>query len=94
MGGLGFPYPLIVVWTITAVELIAGTSLIFGRFVVAACAALAAIAFGGIVLIHANIGWFVGEHGTGGSEYSVCLLLSLLVLASAAQGQTATAKEA
>ena len=46
-------------------------------------AALGSIALGGIIIIHAKLGWFVGEHGTGGSEYSVCLLLCLLVIASA-----------
>jgi putative oxidoreductase len=37
----------------------------------------------GIALIHRHLGWFVGEHGTGGSEYSVSLLLALLVIAAA-----------
>lgn len=83
MANLGFPQPVLVVWLITAVELTAGTLLILGRQVVASCAALGGISFGGIVLIHAANGWFVGEHGTGGSEYSVCLLLCLLVLAAA-----------
>ena len=41
------------------------------------------ILLSGIVLIHRHLGWFVGEHGTGGSEYSVALLLALLVIASA-----------
>jgi putative oxidoreductase len=49
---------------------------------------LASIALGGIVIIHAQLGWFVGEHGTGGSEYSVCLLLCLLVIAAADDEQT------
>jgi len=33
------------------------------------------------VLIHSKFGWFVGEHGTGGSEYSVALLLLLFLVA-------------
>ena len=32
-----------------------------------------------IWLIHRHNGWFVGEHGVGGSEYSVALLAMLLV---------------
>ena len=83
LAGLGFPAPTLVVWTITLVELVAGTLLLAGRHVRYACAALASIAIGGIVLIHARLGWFVGEHGTGGSEYSVCLLMCLWVLAAA-----------
>lgn len=83
LGSLGFPQPLIVVWAITVVEIVAGTLMILGVSVRCMAAALASIAIGGIVLIHAKIGWFVGEHGTGGSEYSVCLLLCLLVIAAA-----------
>ena len=37
-------------------------------------------AAGGIVLIHRHFGWFVGEHGTGGSEYSVALIVLLLIV--------------
>ncbi|MCC6925780.1 DoxX family protein [Novosphingobium sp.] len=82
MGNLGFPAPVAVVWAITLVELVAGTMLIAGIKVRWAASALAAIAAGGIVLIHAHLGWFVGEHGTGGSEYSVALLVMLLVIAA------------
>ena len=35
------------------------------------------------ILIHANLGWFVGEHGVGGMEYSLCLIVALLVIAAA-----------
>jgi putative oxidoreductase len=83
MGSLGFPQPLIVVWSITVVEIVAGTLMILGVSVRCMAVALAGIALGGIVMIRARLGWFVGEHGTGGSEYSVCLLLCLLVVAAA-----------
>jgi putative oxidoreductase len=83
MGSVGFPQPVLVVWLITLVELIAGTLLVLGYFQRYCAFALASIAAGGIVLIHARLGWFVGEFGTGGSEYSVCLLLALMVLAAA-----------
>jgi len=79
----GFPQPVLVVWAITLTELIAGTLLACGYFQRYCALALALIAGGGIVLIHGRIGWFVGEHGSGGSEYSACLLLALLVLAAA-----------
>lgn len=87
LGSRGFPQPLLVVWAITLVEIVAGTLMVVGVKVRCMAAALASIAFGGIVIIHARLGWFVGEHGTGGSEYSVCLLLCLLVIA-AASGST------
>lgn len=88
LGSLGFPAPTAWVWAITVTELIAGTLLMLGKQTVACCAALALVAAGGIVLIHARLGWFVGEHGTGGSEYSVCLLMCLLVLAAAGPART------
>ena len=83
LGSRGFPQPYAWVWAITVVELVAGALMIIGVSVRCMAAALASVALGGIVLIHAKLGWFVGEHGTGGSEYSVCLLLCLLVIAAA-----------
>jgi putative oxidoreductase len=83
MGGLGFPQPLLWVWAITLVEIVCGSLMIVGIKVRWMALGLFAIAAGGIVLIHAKLGWFVGEHGTGGSEYSVCLILCLLVIAAA-----------
>ena len=82
MGDAGFPAPTAVVWAITLTEIVAGSLLMLGIKMRWAATALAAIAFGGIVLIHARLGWWVGEHGTGGSEYSVALLAMLLVLAA------------
>jgi len=36
-----------------------------------------------MVIIHWRLGWFVGEHGSDGMEYSVSLMVSLLVIAAA-----------
>lgn len=82
MEAQGFPAGVAVVWLITIVELLAGLALIFRRWVRWAVVCLFAIAFGGVVLIHARIGWFVGEHGTGGSEYSVALIVLLILIAA------------
>lgn len=82
MEGQGFPAGVWVVWVITIIELLAGLALIIRRWVRGAVVCLFAIAFGGIVLIHARIGWFVGEHGTGGSEYSVALIVLLILIAA------------
>jgi putative oxidoreductase len=82
MGSIGFPAPEALVWAITLTELVCGTLLIVGRHVRLATIPLAAIAAGGIVLIHAGQGWFVGEHGTGGMEYSFALLVLLLLIAA------------
>ncbi|MBN8499815.1 MAG: DoxX family protein [Sphingomonadales bacterium] len=83
MEALGFPGGVAIVWLITASEIVCGLLLILGRYVRLAVIPLLAVAVGGIVLIHARLGWFVGEHGTGGSEYSVALIVLLLVIAAA-----------
>jgi putative oxidoreductase len=67
---------------ISLYEIGAGVFLIAGRYVRWSSAGLMVIVLGGIVLIHAGRGWFVGEHGTGGVEYSLSLLVGLLVLAA------------
>lgn len=82
MEAQGFPYGAAWVWTITLYELAAGTLLILNVGVRWAASGLALIAAVGILLIHWKNGWFVGEHGVGGSEYSVALLVMLLVVAA------------
>ncbi len=83
MDSAGFAPGVLWVWAITLAELIAGAAVLIGWRVRWAVVPLLAVAVGGIALIHARIGWFVGEHGTGGSEYSVALVVMLLVLAAA-----------
>lgn len=82
----GFPAGQAIVWTITVAELLCGGLLILNLYVRWATIPLLLIAAGGIVLIHWSLGWFVGEHGTGGMEYSVALIVALLMIA-AADGQ-------
>lgn len=82
MEGQGFPHGAIWVWAITLYELTAGTLLILNMGVRWAASGLAVIAAVGILLIHWKNGWFVGEHGVGGSEYSIALLVMLLVVAA------------
>lgn len=79
----GFANGLAWVWTITLYELIAGSLMALGRQVRWAATGLFVIAAVGIMLIHRHFGWFVGEHGTGGVEYSLCLMVALLVIAAA-----------
>ncbi len=78
----GWPFSLAIVWMITVYEITAGTLMILGKWVRWCAAGLFFIAAMGIVIIHAQLGWFVGEHGTGGMEYSLCLMVSLLVVAA------------
>ncbi len=79
----GIPFGVPAVWAITAFELGGGSLLIANRLVQPVAAGFMTILIMGIVLIHAQLGWFVGEHGTGGSEYSVALLAALVVISSA-----------
>jgi putative oxidoreductase len=78
----GWPFSLAIVWMITVYEITAGTLMILGKWVRWCAAGLFFIVGMGIVIIHAQLGWFVGEHGTGGMEYSLCLMVSLLVVAA------------
>ncbi len=78
----GFPHGIIWVWAITIAELGCGTLILLNRYVRFAVIPLLVIATVGILLIHVKLGWFVGEHGIGGMEYSVALIVMLLVLAA------------
>lgn len=78
----GFPFGTVLVLMISAYEIVGGALLALGIRVKWVCAGLAIIVLLGIALIHAQFGWFVGEHGSGGMEFSWLLIAALLVLAS------------
>jgi putative oxidoreductase len=78
----GWPQGVLLVHLISAGELAAGSAMLAGRWVRWAAAYLFFIAGMGIVLIHARLGWFVGEHGVGGMEYSLSLMVGLLTVAA------------
>ena len=78
----GFPYGAAWVWTITAFEIFGGILLALGFFTKWLSLGFIAMLIAGIILIHAQLGWFVGEHGTGGSEYSFILIMALLAVAA------------
>ena len=82
MESQGFAHGQAWVLAITCYELGAGSLLLLDRGVRWAASGLAVIVAVGIWLIHRHNGWFVGEHGVGGSEYSVALLAMLLVVAA------------
>lgn len=83
----GFPHGALWVSAITAFEIIGGILLAFGYFTRILSAGFIFLLIMGIILIHASLGWFVGEHGTGGSEYSFILITSLLVIASSSSAR-------
>lgn len=78
----GFPYGSIWVMAITVFEIVGGIMLAFGYWTKWISLGFILMLIIGIALIHASLGWFVGEHGTGGSEYSFILIVALFVIAS------------
>lgn len=80
----GFVHGSAWVLAISACEIIGGLLLAFGVGVRWVCFLLACIVVTGIGLIHARQGWFVGEHGVGGMEFSVLLCAALFVIACSA----------
>jgi putative oxidoreductase len=80
---IGFIYGILLVWLISIYELIGGLLMAVGRYVRVMATGLFVIAFVGILLIHRQNGWFVGEHGVGGMEYSFSLMVSLIVIVAA-----------
>jgi putative oxidoreductase len=89
----GFPGGEVWVWAITAFEIVGGILLALGIGAKWLGIAFITMLMAGIVLIHAAQGWFVGEHGTGGVEFSFILISSLLVVVSIEANESGTAKE-
>jgi putative oxidoreductase len=79
----GFPYSTPIVWLITAFEIIGGIALCLGYFVRWFSFGFVVLLLIGIIIIHFSAGWFVGEHGSGGMEYSVALIFALITIAAA-----------
>lgn len=78
----GLVYGYILVWGLTFFEIAGGLLLAAGLFRRVLSFIFILILLAGIFLIHAELGWFVGEHGTGGMEYSMVLIAALLVIAT------------
>ena len=77
----GFPAGFALAWTITIVEIVGGALLAAGIFVRPLCAWFAFQLLMGIYLIHGRVGWFVVGAGRNGMEFSVLLILCLIVIA-------------
>ena len=77
----GFPFGLALAWGITIYELVGPVLLAVRRFVMP-IALISAVQYAtGIWLVHWQHGWFVVGSGRNGMEFSVLLILSLVVLA-------------
>ncbi len=76
----GLPFGTAIAWSITLFEVAATFALVWGRLVVPACLGLGTILVSGIVMVHAESGWFVVGAGRNGVEYSVLLLACLAAI--------------
>ena len=77
----GFPFGLYLAWAITIFEIVSGIALAIGYYVPILAVIFALHLITGIVLVHAQDGWFVVGLGRNGAEYSVLLIVSFLVTA-------------
>jgi putative oxidoreductase len=81
--GKGFIFSTAIVWMITVFEIIGSIALILGYYIKWFAAGFILLLIVGCVLIHIEQGWFTGEHGSGGCEYSFALIVALIVVAAA-----------
>ena len=81
----GLVFGKAIVWAITVFEIGGGLALALGYCKRLIAAGFIILLLVGCLLIHAQRGWFTGEHGSGGCEYSFVLIIALLVIASAEQ---------
>ncbi|WP_374350967.1 DoxX family protein [Chitinimonas sp.] len=78
--GMPFAYQLGI--AATCIELVGGSLLILNRFAKWVALGMFGISTVGIVFIHLKLGWFVGEFGNGGAEFSVMLCAICLAIAA------------
>jgi putative oxidoreductase len=76
------PFAHAVPYIATAIEIVGGVFLIFSKFARWVALGFFGISTGGIIIIHARYGWFNGEWGEGGCEYSVALCAMCLLMAA------------
>jgi putative oxidoreductase len=72
----------VLAWGITIFEIVGGASMALGYFVRWIAAIFMIELCAGIILVHAQNGWFVVGATQGGMEYSVLLIISLIVIAA------------
>lgn len=83
LDAVGFPFGVALAWFLTVVELVGGVALILGQLTRVLAIYFAAQLTLGIILVHAQEGWFVVGAGRNGMEYSVLLIAVLLAVAFA-----------
>jgi len=78
----GFLIGPAIAWFLTIFEIIGGLTMAAGYFVKWIAAVFIIEHIMGIILVHAPNGWFVVGYQSGGAEYSVLIIFSLLVIAT------------
>ena len=76
----GFLIGNIIAHCITIFEIVGSILLLLGKFSkwIAPLFALELIL--GIIMVHSKYGWFVVGHGSNGAEYSIALIISLMLI--------------
>lgn len=80
LGSLGVPVPILAAWLVTLLEFVGGMFLIVGLFVLPTAILLAIHMLLGIILVHAQNGFYVVGPGTSGVEFNLLLIAGLLSL--------------
>ncbi|WP_426102474.1 DoxX family protein [Massilia sp. TSP1-1-2] len=75
---LGYPFGTPLAWSVLIIQTLCSLALICKRFVVPACIGHSIVVTFGLIHFHAPNGWFVVGGGTGGMEWPVILLFSLI----------------
>lgn len=81
----GFIIGPAIAWFLTIFEMAGGLLMATGFFVRPIAAVFMIEIAVGIILVHAKNGWFVVGYQSGGVEYSVLILFSLLTIAASAK---------
>lgn len=81
LGSVGIPAGTAIAWTLTTIEIAGGLALAAGLLVRPLAVWFGAEMAAGIVLVHAEHGWFTVGLGRNGAEYSVLILACLLAVA-------------
>lgn len=86
LDSVGLPLGVWIARTITGFEMIGAIALAAGWWTRVVVCGFGAILLGGIALVHSKAGWFVVGAGRNGVEFSVLLLVCLVVLFGTAAG--------
>ncbi len=75
---LGYPFGTALAWSVLVIQTVCSLAMLCNRFVVPACIGHIVIVTFGLIHFHLPNGWYVVGPGTGGMEWAVILLSSLL----------------